>query len=252
MALAEKYRNEAEFLKSSYEKTRMELEKKRLHMLDDAKRDAYEIVEIARDEINAILDKAGGLSATKDKIELKGKLNELQKSYAQGIRPDENADGPGNVKGLFDGTYRQGDIVYVKKLNSKATVLTDEEYNGEVTVSVGQMKIKLNTADIKFVDKNDNMHQNITVKDFKSKTIDISTQIDLRGENVDDSIAKLDKYLDDAHLAGLLQITVIHGKGTGVLRSGVHDFLKKHHHVKSFRSGQFGEGESGVTIVSLK
>lgn len=252
MSLAEKYRNEAEFLKSSYEKTKAELEKKRQKMQDDAKREAYEIIESAKSQINEILDKAGNMSTTKDKIEIKGKLNELQRSHAYGLRHDESTDVHTSNTNAFDGMFRQGDIVFVKKLNTNATVLTEEDDQGEVTVSVGQMKLKLNTADIKFIDKSDKMHQNITVKDFKSKTIDISTQIDLRGENVEDSIARLDKYLDDAHLANLVQITVIHGKGTGVLRSAIHEYIKKHHHVKSFRNGQFGEGESGVTVVALK
>lgn len=251
MSLAEKYKNEAEFLKSSYEKTKAEIEKKRQKLLDEARREAYEMIEAAKTGINEILDKAVSISGTKDKIEIKGNLNELLRSHSQWHKHDDrNDEGISGV--IFDGVFKQGDIVFVKKLNTNATVQADEDENGEVTVLVGQMKLKLKTADIRFIDKSGMMVQNKTGRDFESKTIDISTQIDLRGENVEDSIARLDKYLDDAHLANLSQITVIHGKGTGVLRSAIQEYIKRHHHVLSFRSGLFGEGESGVTVVTLK
>ena len=85
-----------------------------------------------------------------------------------------------------------------------------------------------------------------------SKSASVSTEINLLGKTVDEAIAELDKYLDDAYLAGLEKITVIHGKGTGVLRREVQKFLKRRPQVKSFRLGTYGEGENGVTIVELK
>ena len=82
--------------------------------------------------------------------------------------------------------------------------------------------------------------------------MNISSELDLRGENIEDSIYILEKFLDDALLSSLTQVRIVHGKGTGALRAGIHKFLKSNPHVKSFRVGTFGEGEMGVTIVELK
>ncbi|MDF2523638.1 MAG: MutS2 family protein, partial [Clostridiales bacterium] len=84
-----------------------------------------------------------------------------------------------------------------------------------------------------------------------AKSKSISSELDLRGFNLDDALENVDKYLDDASLSGLHEITLIHGKGTGVLRNGIHQYLRSHHHVKSYRLGKYGEGEAGVTIVEL-
>jgi DNA mismatch repair protein MutS2 len=80
----------------------------------------------------------------------------------------------------------------------------------------------------------------------------ISTQTDIRGMNVEEAVQELGKFLDDAAIAGLSEVIIVHGKGTGMLRNGVHQFLRANHHVKSFRLGKYGEGESGVTIVTMK
>ena len=85
-----------------------------------------------------------------------------------------------------------------------------------------------------------------------SKSSSVSSEINLLGYTVDEAIAVLDKYLDDAYLAGLKTVTIIHGKGTGALRAGIHKYLKRQKHVKSFRLGAFGEGDAGVTIAELK
>ena len=85
-----------------------------------------------------------------------------------------------------------------------------------------------------------------------SKSMNVSTEINLLGKTVDEACAELDKYLDDAAIAHLEQVRIVHGKGTGMLRKGVHQFLKKNRHVASFRLGEFGEGDSGVTIAKLR
>ena len=94
--------------------------------------------------------------------------------------------------------------------------------------------------------------RNVSRKASAGKSMFVSPEIDCRGQTVDEGIGNIDKYIDDAFLAGLHQVTIIHGKGTGVLRDAVQRFLKKHPHVKSFRPGVYGEGEMGVTVVELK
>lgn len=114
------------------------------------------------------------------------------------------------------------------------------------------MKINVNLSDIEEVEGQDSKIYQIASRNviIKEKNIDMS--IDVRGKTSDDAILEVDKYLDDAYTAGLKQVTIIHGKGTGVLRQAIRNFLRRHPHVKSFRDGTYGEGEQGVTVVELK
>ena len=115
------------------------------------------------------------------------------------------------------------------------------------------MKINVHVTNLKLVDEQSyEIERSGTAAIGMSKAMSISPRTDIRGMNVEEAIMALGKYLDDAAMAGLTEVTVVHGKGTGVLRSGVHQYLKTNHHVKSFRLGQYGEGETGVTIVTLK
>ena len=148
-----------------------------------------------------------------------------------------------------------GDKVKVHSLNQSGVVATFPDKNGNVTVKTGIMKVTVNIKDLS-LDQSDSVIM-ATPKRFASsikrkKASNVSAEIDLRGCLADEAIDLVDKYLDDAYLAGVSPVTIIHGKGTGALRKAVHTFLKTNAHVKSFRLGQYGEGESGVTVVELK
>ena len=140
------------------------------------------------------------------------------------------------------------------------TILTLPNKNNEVMVQFGSTKTNVKVSNLELAGnrtaKSNNSTKNVGTNNFKSatglKAKSASTEINVIGENVENAIFIIDKYLDDCYLANLPSVRIVHGKGTGKLRKGIHDFLKRHPHVKSFRLGTFGEGEMGVTIVELK
>ena len=148
---------------------------------------------------------------------------------------------------------RIGMDVYVKKFMTNAVLLTLPNKNNEVQVQCGNMKSFVPISDIS-ISTNKKTSSNIPSKSFSTstKSKNISSEINVIGQTVDEAIFVIDKYLDDCSLAKLKTARIVHGKGTGKLRSGIHTFLRKHPHVKSFRLGTFGEGEMGVTIVEIK
>ena len=116
------------------------------------------------------------------------------------------------------------------------------------------MKILVHISNIKLVqDSNNNEDKSKKyIRNIKRKSLNISPEIDLRGLTVEDAIINIDKYLDDAYIANLNFLTIIHGKGTGILRKNIHEFLKNHSYVKEYRLGSLNEGGDGVTIVTMK
>ena len=115
------------------------------------------------------------------------------------------------------------------------------------------MKINVHVSNLKLVDEQSlEIQRSGSGKIGMSKAMSVSSRTDIRGMNVEEAVMILGKFLDDAAIAGLSEVTIVNGKGTGALRSGVHQNLKTNPHVKSYRLGQYGEGESGVTIVTLK
>lgn len=149
-----------------------------------------------------------------------------------------------------------GDSVKILSLNLKGTVNSKPDSRGNLFVQAGIMRTKVNITDLELIDEpvitGPALAKTGAGKIKMSKSASVSTEINLLGKTVDEAIAELDKYLDDAYLAHIPSVRVVHGKGTGALRNGVHKFLKKQRHVKSFRLGEFGEGDAGVTIVEFK
>lgn len=176
------------------------------------------------------------LSETEGKLAIKGK----QKSS----------------KAPKPGEFKIGDAVHVNSLGLKGTVSTLPNAKGDLYVQMGILRSQVNISDLELIDEPDITGPNITKsgsgKIKLSKTLHISTEINLIGKTVDEALSELDKYLDDAYLSHLPQVTVIHGRGTGALRNAVHSHLKKTKYVKSYREGAFGEGGQGVTIVEFK
>ena len=151
---------------------------------------------------------------------------------------------------------KEGMNVFVNKINQEGTIISiSKDKKIGVRLPLGKMFFEL--QDLEIIDKVSSTSNTKNVKkdysskkDFKPKSI--STEINVIGQNVDEACFEIDKYLDNCVLSHLESVRIVHGKGTGALRAGVHKFLKTHPHVKSFRVGTFGEGEMGVTIVELK
>ncbi len=143
-------------------------------------------------------------------------------------------------------------------MGQSGTVTADPNAKGEVMVTVGIINMKTNIKDLSidttYVEpKKEQPKPRKAGGAIKSNKVrNISFEIDLRGLYVDEAIDKVDKFIDDAYLAGMDIISIIHGKGTGALRTGIHEFLRKHSKVKTYRLGEFGEGDAGVTIAELK
>ncbi len=254
---AEKYRLEIETLKKELEGQKQKLSMQKEKLLREAREEARGILLGAKQDAEGILEDtkraakeqdevARNRAAEEVKAKLRNNIGQLEGSLTESLFPRQGyIKPPENLK--------PGDSVLIVNLNKKGTVLTAPNNDKEVLVQAGIMKINVHITNLKLIDEQAQEIEKIGAGRIGiSKAMSVSPQIDIRGTNVDEAVLVLSKYLDDAAIAGLHEVTIIHGKGTGVLRNGVHQFLKNSSHVSGYRLGKYGEGESGVTIVSLK
>lgn len=220
-----------------------------------AREEAVEMVRQARVEAENIIKQIKE-AQKKDRREQEAAMEKAR----QGIKRLSDS--------LYDGGYKPkeksairteqvmpGQMVYMPNLRQKGQVLEKPDNNNEVLIQAGILKISVPLAEIRVIDetrKPEHFNKTIQGSFGIGKSVTLRSEIDLRGKLVEESLVLLDKYLDDAVLTGINQVSIIHGKGTGALRSGIHQFLQKHRHVAEYRLGEFGEGDSGVTIVTLK
>ncbi len=153
--------------------------------------------------------------------------------------------------------FKLGESVKVLSLNLTGTVSSLPDAKGNLTVQMGILRSQVNISDLEIIEEvpsysAKNMRRTSQGKLKMSKSYSVSTEINLLGKTVDEAIAELDKYLDDAYLAHLSSVRIVHGKGTGALRNGIHNYLKRQKHVKNYHLAAFGEGDAGVTIVEFK
>lgn len=146
---------------------------------------------------------------------------------------------------------KPGESVMIPHLGTKGTVLTAPDARGELQVQAGILKLKVHVSQLKR-EAGAQTKKAATRTDIDMTTRTVRLDCDLRGMNLEEAIEAVDKYLDDAVLASLGEVSLIHGKGTGTLRSGIQEHLRRHPHVKAFRAGRYGEGEDGVTVVTLR
>ncbi len=254
---AESYRREIEGMKNELEQQKRKLNEQKEKLMREAREEARKILLEARNESENIISEMRRLEAEAEAAErnraaeemrqkLRSKLNHIEGSLAESVLPKQGfVKPPKNLK--------PGDSVLIVNLNQKGTVISPPDKDGEAMVQAGIMKINVHITNLKLVDEQQKEIQKYGAgKIGVSKQRTISTEVDVRGFALDQAVEAVDKYLDDASITGLSEVTIIHGKGTGVLRNGIHQFLRSHHHVKAFRLGKYGEGETGVTVVEMK
>lgn len=254
---AESYRLEAERLKKDVETQKQKTKEQKEKILLKATEDAKRIVAQAKIDADNIVKEIQKLA--KEKANQNDINNERQKLKDKLSKLDDRLDkfnSKNAQKRVVPKNLKKGDRVFVHSLNQSGTVTSEPNSKGEVMVMAGIMNIKTSIKDLSidtsYVEpkKEPPKPKKSSFKNNKSMTV--SYEIDLRGLYVDEAIEKVDKFIDDAFLAGMDTISLIHGKGTGALRTGIHEYLRRNSRVKKYRLGEFGEGDAGVTIVELK
>ena len=218
-----------------------------LDAVNKAKLEAREILLSAKEDANDIIKNIESSNSNKESNQLRNKLN--KKIDDLSILQDSST----NKKEISIDELSIGMNVYIRKIDQDGTILSiSKDKKIGVQLTLGKMFFELSDIEIKNSKpkKQETKKDYSNRKEFKAKAI--SPEINLLGRNVDEACFEIDKYLDNCYLNGLESVRIVHGKGTGALRAGIHKFLKTHPHVKSFRLGTFGEGEMGVTIVELK
>lgn len=245
-------KKEAEELKLRYEDKLQKLEKARDKAYMDARHEAKEIISNAKEEADEILKAMRAL----EKMGIEGggraRLEEERKKLKDSLEHKE--------KGLHNMKENEGEPItnvtlgmeaFLPSLNQTVVIISMPDNRGDVQVEAGIMKINVKLKDLRKtkVTKQEKVKKK---REVKLNLSNIESRVDLRGMDSEEACYKTDKYLDDAYRANLGEVTIVHGKGTGVLRNAITAMLKRHPHVKSFRLGVYGEGGDGVTVVELK
>lgn len=249
---AEYMRNEAALLKKKYEEKLKRVEVVRDKTYDEARVKAKEIIREAKEEADEILkamrelEKMGISGGGRNRLEEeRKKLKDSLEKKEKGINKKEEEKGE-KVK-----DFKLGMEVYLPSLNQNVILLSQPDSKGEVQVEAGIMKISVKAKDLRMIEGKKAKKEK-KKRELKLNIASVETSVDLRGLDSEEACYKADKYLDDAYRGNLGEVTIVHGKGTGVLRKAINDMLKRHPHVKEYRLGVYGEGGDGVTVVTLK
>ena len=249
--MAEEARAELEKLRADAERERRKLDEDRNRLQAKAKEDAKRIVADTKREMEKLIveirsikdiDRSAAdrvIQAARDTL----RATETAVNEKEAIKKEDNTKPPKTV--------RAGDTVNIVTLDQKATVLSAPDSKGEVMVQAGVMKLNVKLKDIRLIEEK-KAAAPTSGKVGLGAGKQVGLELDVRGMLVDEANIIVDRYLDDAYNAGLSEVNIIHGKGTGALRAGVQAFLKRHPLVKGYRMGSYGEGDAGVTVVTLK
>lgn len=252
-----RYKEEISALKERLETKQEKLDQRKAKILQEANEEAHAILREAKeyaDQTMKNFHKLGKANISVKEMEeerqkLRQKMNKVEKNISIKEKKQTGTLKPSDL--------HLGDGVKVLSLNLKGTVSTLPDSRGFLFVQMGIMRSKIHISDLALLQEDavitaPNMQKTNTGKIKMSKSASVGIEINLLGKTVDEAIAELDKYLDDAYLAHMPSVRIVHGKGTGALRKGVHNYLRRVKYISSFRLGEFGEGDAGVTIVEFK
>ena len=248
--LAEDAAKETVRLRDEAERLRKEMEEKRETMMRKSREDARRLMENTRRESESILSelkrirKSAGAEA--DANSVRKRLDKDMDELAEGLKKEQEDSGDAPK------TVSPGDHVRILTINQEGTVLSKPDDRGDVQLQAGIMKFKANISQLRLLKKKEEKPKSSVMTKTGAMERTVRMECDVRGMTLDEAILTVDQYLDAAMMAGMGEVSIIHGKGTGVLRSGIRQELRRHPHVKSQRLGVYGEGEDGVTIVTLK
>ena len=242
-------------LRESLEKENEDVKRHEQDTINNAKIKARDILLDAKEDANTIIKKMQSLSNNK---ELENARNSLNTKIKKLNTVDSNSENSNNSNCSNDdldiASIKPNKEVFVTTIGQNGIVLSHVSKSNEVQVQVGLLKMNVNIKHLKNPtsgSSTSSMQKNFGSSSI-SKTRTVQSEINVIGLNVEEAIFVVDKFLDDACLSRLETVRIVHGKGTGKLKNGIHQFLKNHPHAKTFRLGTFGEGETGVTIVTLK
>ncbi|MBS6229606.1 MAG: endonuclease MutS2 [Clostridium sp.] len=254
----ESKRNLEQFKQKTYKQMDRELQ--------NAQEKANRIVSSVKAESEKLLQELDDIRRQKESEEFSKQVQGAKSSYRSNINRLEDTANPviGRVKEEYTPPrpFKKGDLVLITQLNEEGVLLSDPDNAGNVQVQAGIIKTKVPVSDLRLVDKKRRRQLNRMEKKSNgggvTRTLtdksqrSASSEIDLRGQTIEEGIMMVDQYIDSCLLMGIKTITIIHGKGTGALRNAIQQHLKNHKAVRSFRLGVYGEGENGVTIAELK
>ena len=251
------YRREMERLKSELKNQQEKLDTQRDRIIREANARATDIVQEAKDFADETMKnfrKFGKASISASEMEKERERIRKQLSKTENKNRLEKKK-PSKAYKASD--FHLGDSVKVLSMNLTGTVNSLPDAKGNLFVQMGILRSQVNISDLELIEEPltvtaKQMRKTSSGKMKMGKSMHVSPEINLLGKTVDEAVAELDKYLDDAYIAHLSPVRIVHGKGTGALRNGIHQYLRRQKHIKSFRLGAFGEGDAGVTIVEFK
>ena len=255
----ERLRREAEENAEKLRNELKELEDRKEAELDKARSISMNIIENTKVKSNELLDELQSIKKQKSKAKFENMVSDAERISKKSLNNMYDNANPVVKKKQVDDyklprALKTGDYVFIPSMNKNGTVVTNQDAKGFVFVQSGMMKMKMNITDLRLAEKPKEQKNNKAKFTPKKNTASrqVQQELDIRGFAADEGVMELDMFINHAVMTGLSLVTVIHGKGTGILRNAVHARLKKMPVVKSFRLGVYGEGEDGVTIVELK
>ncbi|MBQ2890561.1 MAG: Smr/MutS family protein, partial [Clostridia bacterium] len=247
---------EAKKLKKEAESEKQRIESEREKIISRAKEKAAKIIERAQEETDELIEKIKEAQKEKDEKEAKRIMDEVRRDLGLKLkktkRPVNNV--PRQKSNLTVNTLKLGATVLIVDLNDKGSVVSINKKEETAVIQVGIMKITSKISNLVLLPENDTKELMKFAPKSKQSigAKEVRTEIDLRGMLLEEALVETDKFIDGCIMSGLSSCTVIHGKGTGTLRKGIHDMLRKNNRIKSYRLGKYGEGENGVTIIEFK